>query len=156
MPRPGKRSGRPVRVGDLLGASLPRESGGQGALVAIVRAWPDAVGDAIARHAWPARMRGQELIAHAESSVWVTELQLLAEMIAVRLRDAAGGSVPSAVRFQVGPVPVRDGPAERLPAPVSEATRRQAAAIASAIRDDALRTSAEQAIAGALARADSA
>jgi hypothetical protein len=156
MSRRAQRSGRPVRIGDLLGASLPREPGGQGALVAIVRAWPAAVGDAVARHAWPARMRGQELIAHAESSVWVTELQLLAEMIAARLREAAGGSVPSAVRFQVGPVPERGAPAAPPAAPVTEAARQQAATIASAIRDDALRTSVERAIAGALARADSA
>jgi hypothetical protein len=156
MSRRHRRTGRPTRVGELLGASLPAEPSGSGVLVPILRAWPTAVGDAVARHAWPARMRGDELIANAESSVWVTELQLLAELIAARLREVCGGAVPVAVRFQVGPVPDR-GPVERPSPPVvDDASRRAAAAIAAPIRDDALRTSAERAIAGALARADSA
>ncbi len=151
-----KRSGRPTRIGELLGESLPAEPAGRGALLAIVRAWPEVVGEVISHHAWPARMASGALVVHAESSVWVTELQLLAEPMAVRLRAATGGDVPAALRFVVGPVPDRGEPApDRASPPVSDATRRRAASLAAPIRDEELRAAAQAAIGAVLARSES-
>lgn len=152
-----KRTSRPTRVGELLGASLPKEPSGRGSLVAIVRAWPSAVGEEVARRAWPARMAGSALIVHAESSVWVAELQLMADTALERLRTAVGPLAPAEIRFRVGPVPDRPAPRHaRPPSAVPDAARRRARELAAPIHDDALRAAAEQAIAGAIVRTESA
>ena len=65
----------------------------------LVAVWPEAVGEAIARNAWPARIaRDGTLHVNALDSVWAFELQHRAPEIAERL------GVP-AVRFVPGPVP---------------------------------------------------
>ena len=43
------------RLGDEVGRQLGR-FGPQGAIGDVVAVWPDAVGEAIARNAWPARI----------------------------------------------------------------------------------------------------
>ena len=65
----------------------------------VVRGWPDAVGEAIARNAWPARIgRDGTLFVNTADAVWAFELQHRAEEIAAR----AGGE---RIRFVPGPLP---------------------------------------------------
>ena len=119
----------------------------------LVAVWPEAVGEAIARNAWPARIaRDGTLHVNALDSVWAFELQHRAPEIAERL------GVP-AVRFVPGPVPepepeaaAKAGQARVEP---TERDRLQGAALAAPIEDPDLREAVARAAAASLARAAS-
>ena len=119
----------------------------------VVRGWPDAVGEAIARNAWPARIgRGGTLYVNALDSVWAFELQQRATEVAGRLEVAA-------VRFTPGPVPQPPSEAraeaERLRVEPTERDRLQGEALAAPIEDPELREAVARAAAASLARAAS-
>ena len=108
------------------------------------RAWPDAVGDEVARNAWPARVaRDGTLHVHTSSSAWAFELGQLAPKILERLRAALGDAAPTALRFAPGHLPEPPPTAGRgRSRPVrarSPEARREAAALAAAIADEELR-----------------
>lgn len=126
-----------------------------GALAAVTRAWPDAVGPAIARSAWPLRIaRDGTLLVATESSTWAHELALLEEDVRSRLRAAVGDECPTRFRFAVGPIPSpaadpeRDAPTPPTP---TAADASLAADVASAIDDPDLRTLVRRAAAASLA-----
>jgi len=134
------------RLSDELRHELSR-FGVQAGLAELVERWPDVVGDAIARNAWPARIgRDGTLHVATADSVWAFELGHRAPEIASRL------GVPK-VRFAPGPLP--SGPA---PAPVDEAVAprpedvTRAAEIAAGIEDEKLRQSVQKAVSLGLAR----
>jgi len=129
-----------------------------GAMTAIVRAWPQAVGAAIARCAWPQRLgRDGTLRVAAVSSTWAYELDRLAPEILPRLQAALGeDDRPARLRFVLGPVPGApavdpDEPASRLPQPAAP-ERQEAARLAAAIEDDELRELVVRAAAASLAQ----
>ena len=149
-------SWHPETVAQSVRAELSR-FGPVGALGDIVAAWPEAVGDAIAANAWPARSgRDGTLHVAVSSSVWAFELTQLESAVRARLQERLGADAPQALRFAVGPLP-EPGPARvekrarnvPKPAPADEA---QAAEIASAIHDSELRALAARAAAASLAR----
>jgi hypothetical protein len=120
------------------------EAGGGG----VLERWEDAVGAAIARNAWPARIgRDGTLHVSTADSVWAFELAHRAPEIAARL------GVPK-VRFAPGPLP-----AHAPPAVVSEPVRptrgeaRAAAQIVAGIGDEKLRESVQKAVSLGLAKA---
>ena len=129
-------------------------------MVAIVRAWPAAVGPDNARRSWPARVaRDGTLHAHAADSVWAFQLGMLAEQILARLREHLGEATPPALRFAAGPLP--EPPAETsprvtgdTPTPTPEHVA-EAASLAAAIGDETLRRTVARAAAASLARARS-
>ena len=144
---------------DPLGDDIKRElrrfgpAAGMGELVA---AWPAAVGDAIARNAWPARFqRDGVLIVHAVDAVWAFELTHRSEEISRRLGELA----PKGLKFVPGPLP--EPPAEATPAArteVREATleeARTAAGWAAVVDDPELREAVARAARASLARAPS-
>jgi Dna[CI] antecedent DciA-like protein len=84
-----------------VGAELARFGRIQG-LASIAEAWPDAVGPAVARNAWPARLqRDGTLVVHTASSTWAFELGHLEARIRSRLPKPR----PPKLRFVVGPLP---------------------------------------------------
>jgi hypothetical protein len=113
----------------------------------LLRRWPETVGEAIARNAWPARIaRDGTVHVHTADSVWAFELGQRGGEIAERL------GVPR-VRFAPGPLPPPDEdppPPAVVPSPADE---ERARAITARIRDETLRQSAQRAISLALARA---
>ena len=128
-----------------------------GAMTAIVRAWPQTVGPAIARCAWPQRLgRDGTLRVAAVSSTWAYELDRLAPEILPRLQAALGEDGPARLRFVLGPVPEApavdpDAPAPRRPQPAVP-ERQEAARLAAAIEDDELRELVVRAAAASLAQ----
>jgi hypothetical protein len=131
--------------------------GPAGAIGTVVDAWPGAVGPAVARNAWPARIaRDGTLHVATSSSAWAFELSQLAPEIAARLRDALGRAAPPALRFAVGtvPEPARDdgstGPSKR-PSPGPE-ERALADALTAGLADEELRSLVARAAAASLAR----
>jgi hypothetical protein len=134
--------------------------GPAGAIGDVVAAWPEAVGEAIAQDAWPARIgRDGTLHVATSSSVWAHELTHLEETILERLREAVGESAPTRLRFAAGRVP---GPAGEAPAevaheplpPPSEEAKRVGEDVASAIEDEELRALVARAAARSLSRPD--
>jgi hypothetical protein len=143
------------RIGDLLDGSLPPDRPG-GALVPVLRAWPEAVGPEIARHARPARRtRDGDLVVHCSDAAWAQTLTLMAGELIARLAAALGGDAPRALRFRVGTVaPPSEG--ERPAAPPPPEALEAAGDLTATIADDRLRAAAQRVIARALARPDSA
>ena len=86
---------------DRIGADVQRELARFGpaeSMSEIVRAWPSAVGDQIARNAWPARLaRDRTLHVATSSSAWAFELAQLEPKLLERAargarRDGARGA----------------------------------------------------------------
>lgn len=129
-----------------------------GDMVGIVRAWPEAVGETVARNAWPARLaRDGTLHVNTASATWAFELGRLAATILEQLRPELGETTPPALRFAPGPIPDADGEGadERAPArpEIGPEHRAEAAGIAAEIEDDELREYVARAAAASLARA---
>jgi hypothetical protein len=151
-----------------IGREVERELGRRGdgdtaAISRIVEAWPAAVGEAVARNAWPLRVgRDGTLHVATTSATWAFELDRLAPEIARRFADVLGASAPAALRFRPGPVPEPPRPApEARDAALQEPTltppevAAEAASAAAAIEDPELREVVERAARASLARARS-
>ena len=132
----------------------------EGDTAAIVRAWPHAVGETVARNAWPARIaRDGTLLVHTASSTWAFELGRLAGTILTQLGAELGKGAPRALKFAAGPLPEARarGRSPERPAAGPESTpeqRAEAAEIAAGIEDDELRELVARAAAASLANAD--
>jgi hypothetical protein len=112
----------------------------------VLERWPGAVGEAIARNAWPARIAKDGTVhVNTADSVWAFELGQQAAAIAERL------DVPR-LRFSPGPLPEAHEEAAR---PALEPTAEEAElarALATAITDESLRESVQKAVRLSLAR----
>ena len=127
-----------------------------GELAAVVEAWPAAVGDTIARAAWPRRIaRDGTLHVATVSSTWAFELGRLEHEVAGRLHAALGERAPRALRFAPGHVPEPAGDAaEATPTPleISAESRSEAGRLAAGIESDELREVVARAAAASLER----
>jgi hypothetical protein len=95
------------RIGDQIEHELAR-SGSRDAipLGALTAAWPDIVGEPVARNAWPLRIsRDGTLHVATASATWAHELDLLQDTILEGLRARLGDVAPTKVRFATGPIP---------------------------------------------------
>jgi hypothetical protein len=124
----------------------------------LVAAWPDLVGDQIARNAWPSRLgRDGTLHVATSGSAWAFELMQLAPELLARLREGLGEAAPQALRFGPGKLPEasleRDAPRARPALRPSAADAERASELASAIEDENLREVVAKAAAASLARA---
>jgi hypothetical protein len=136
-----------------LGDEVKRELGRfgpAGGIADLVEAWPEAVGETIARHAWPARIaRDGTLHVNTTDSIWAFELTSRAAEIAER----AG---VERIRFAPGRLPdlSESGPegAESMPPKASESLRQEGARLAAGIEDENLRKIVARAAAASLAK----
>ncbi len=129
-----------------------------GQLAELTAAWPEAVGDAIARAAWPQRVsRDGTLIVATSSSTWAFELGRMAPEILEKLREAVPAAAPTGLKFVPGPVPEPPAPlpAEGVPdhLEITPEDIREAARLTAAIEDGDMREAAMRAAAASLARA---
>ena len=138
------------RLGDEVDRELGR-FGPEARIAAMVEAWPSAVGETIARSAWPARVaRDGTLHVNTADSVWAFELTNRAGEIAQRLGI-------DRVRFAPGRLPEPPAveatdpePSPRQPSPDLLETGAQ---LAAGIEDENLRKIVARAAAASLARA---
>jgi len=125
-----------------------------GLLAEVTRAWPAAVGAAVARAAWPQRLaRDGTLHVTTVSSTWAFELGRMEGEVRAKLEAALGNAAPPALRFAPGPVPAPPAPEEApraQPAPTAEEAAT-AASVSAAIEDPALRDAVRRAVAAGLA-----
>jgi hypothetical protein len=147
----------PKRIGDEVRQELKRfgPAAGMGELVA---AWPDLVGDQIARNAWPARFgRDGTLYVATSSSAWAFELTQHQGEILGRLRKALVESPPAGLRFFPGKLPeapgVEDEAPVREPVTPSPEQLERGASLAAEIEDEDLRKVVAKAAAASLSRA---
>jgi len=143
------------RLGDSLDQQL-RRFGATGSMPAIVAAWPVAVGEEVARNAWPARMsRDGVLHVSTSSSAWAFELTQLATVVLEQLVAGLDDVVPKALRFAPGhlPEPAAAPTEESAPRPAEPSQEQLAEAreLASPIADDELRERVAKAAALSLA-----
>lgn len=131
------------RLGDDVRRVLGRLGPGS-AIAPLVAAWPAAVGDDVARNAWPARMsRDGTLLINTSSSAWAFELTHLEAVVLEQLREAVGAEAPAALRFVPGPLPEPPAPAapdvpRRRREPSAEAVS-EASELVARIADEELR-----------------
>jgi hypothetical protein len=117
----------------------------------LVERWPEAVGDAIARNAWPARIaKDGTLHVNTADSVWAFELGQRAREIAERLTEL--GCSVAKLRFAPGPLPEADDEPPPPPLEPTAAEEARADEIAAAIGDEKLRESVQKAVRLSLAR----
>ncbi len=121
-----------------------------GVIAELVEAWPAAVGETIARSAWPARVaRDGTLHVNTTDSIWAFELTNRAAEIAKRLGVER-------VRFAPGrlPDPAEAGWEGSKPTPLkpSESLREEGARLAAGIEDENLRKIVARAAAASLAK----
>jgi hypothetical protein len=130
--------------------------GPQAEIGRIAKAWPAAVGEQIARNAWPARVgRDGTLFVHTSSSTWAFEL----EQLSADIRRRLGNLAPPRLRFAPGPLPEpetsrSEEAAADVPQP-SEEERDAAVELAAQIEDEMLRKLVARAAAASLAKARS-
>jgi hypothetical protein len=113
----------------------------------LVERWPEVVGNAIARNAWPARIaRDGTVHINTADSVWAFELGHKAAEIAAKLGVEK-------LRFAAGPLPEADEEAAVAnPVETTPQDEERARAIASSISDEKLRESVQKAVSLSLAR----
>jgi hypothetical protein len=135
-------------LGDQIRAELSRVGADSGAGDAAT-AWLAAVGEEIARNAWPARTQPDgTLIVHVRDAIWGFELTQRSAEISGRLPGCPR------LRFTPGPLPeATPEPPRQPPIEASAEQAREAAALAAGITDPDLRESVAKAIKAALARA---
>lgn len=144
------------RLGEQVRRELGR-FGPQAGMADIVGRWPEAVGEDIARNAWPARIaRDGALHVATSSSAWAFELNHLQVTIVERLRAALGQDAPTRLVFAPGRVP--DAPDAGEPATRAAgvepgpAERERGRILAAGIADEELRELVARAAAASLVR----
>ena len=143
----------PERLFDSVRDELERLDPGSGgaALTELLARWPGAVGDVVARNAWPARRtRDGIVLVHTSSSAWAQELTQLEAQVRAKLGDDA-----PRFRFAVGPLPAAGREAvpeaERVVHRPTEADSAEADRIAREIEAEAVREAVREACALSLA-----
>src|SRR3954454_10127562 len=136
------------RIGEQIRAELGRVGADSSAGDAVT-SWPAAVGDEIARNAWPARTQPDgTLVVHVRDAIWGFELTQRAGEISDRLPGRPR------LRFTPGPLPETTAePPAPPPVEASPEQAREAAELTAGIVDPNLRESVTKAIKAALARA---
>jgi hypothetical protein len=133
------------RLGDEVRAELSR-FGPQAGMPELLERWPHAVGAAIARNAWPARIaRDGTVHVNTADSIWAFELGQRAREIADRL------GVPK-LRFAPGPLPEAAADPPRLVPEPTVAEEELARSLVAGIEDPNLRESVQKAVRLGLAR----
>jgi hypothetical protein len=113
-------------------------------LLAVRERWLAIVGEAVARHAVPARMSAGALVVACSSSAWSSELAMLSPAIGERLLAELGR--PLELRFEVGEVPAPEPPGREPPPPPAADALRHAQRLAAEVPSPELRASLERAI----------
>jgi hypothetical protein len=128
----------------------------------IAAAWPQIVGETVARNAWPLRIgRDGTLHVATSSATWAFELDRLSPELESRLAATLGDSAPRSLRFRVGPIPEPGRPpatpGDSRPSVPTEAPEHaaEAASAAAEIEDPELRELVRRAALASLARGSS-
>jgi predicted nucleic acid-binding Zn ribbon protein len=67
-------------------------------VAAVMAAWPDAVGEAVAAHVRPRRLHDGELLVEVDAPVWATQLRYFEEDVIRRLGRKVRPGVVKSIR----------------------------------------------------------
>ncbi len=96
----------PVSIGSLIERLMKdcrREA--PSLLARICECWPQIVGEEAAQEARPSAIKGELLLVHVSSPVWVHHLHFQKQGILERIHENVGALVPlKDIKFKIGPV----------------------------------------------------
>ncbi len=87
---------------------LDRE--GHFGIVRLVKAWPDIVGETIARRTEVASLKFHTAVVKVSGAMWIQELNLMRAQILDRIRDYLGDDIVRELRFVRGSIARRKPP----------------------------------------------
>jgi len=106
-----RRRRAPEPIASTLGSIIDRlDSEGHFAIVRLVQAWPEIVGEAIARRTEVIELKFHTAVVRVSGAMWIQELNLMKPQILARLREAIGGDVVRDIRFVQGRMSRRERP----------------------------------------------
>lgn len=76
----------------------------EGRLSIIWEIWDGAVGETIAENARPAAFKGDLLLVHVSSSVWLQQLRFIKQEIMKKVNTALGNESVREIKFKIGPL----------------------------------------------------
>ncbi|HXZ88697.1 MAG TPA: DUF721 domain-containing protein [Candidatus Binataceae bacterium] len=101
----------PLQIGGAIQNLLARLDGeGHFDIVRLVRVWPEAVGEAIARRTEVASLKFHTAVVRVSGAMWIQELNLMKPQILARLRDVMGDDAVRDLRFVQGRLSRRERP----------------------------------------------
>jgi hypothetical protein len=117
-----RRRKAPEPIASTLGAIIDRlDSEGHFAIVRLISAWPEVVGETIARRTEVVGLKFHSAVVKVSGAMWIQELNLLKPQILERLRTRIGDDAVHDLRFVQGRLSRRP-PRPRL-RPVARAPR---------------------------------
>lgn len=93
----------PIRVGSSVEQVVGGLRGGSDRLGAVSARWTDLVGETVAAHAEPCRLRDGVLVVGVRQPGWATQLRYLGPEILERCRGALGADTVCAIEIRVLP-----------------------------------------------------
>jgi predicted nucleic acid-binding Zn ribbon protein len=92
--RAARSAGEPVAFGSALSEVLAERGWqAQAAGASVLSRWDSLVGEQLAAHCRPTRLRDGELVIEAESTAWATQLRLLSRTLTAKLGEQLGADV---------------------------------------------------------------
>ncbi|MYA29097.1 MAG: DUF721 domain-containing protein [Nitrospira sp. SB0666_bin_27] len=119
----------------------------------LQREWKALVGEVVAAHTWPARIKFQKLHVAVDNSVWLHQLLYLKATLMENIQTQMEELELEDIIFRIGelPEPREDSVHETIDqAPVSPAAELTASEYTQAVNDEGLRESLTRVIARAL------
>ena len=113
---------RPEQIGAAMQPLLERlDREGHFAIVRIVKAWPEIVGDDIARRTEIVSLKFHTLLVKVSGAMWIQELNLMKTQILARVTERLGDDAVRELRFIRGTLSRRERPRLKT---VPRATRK--------------------------------
>src|SRR5580692_3082747 len=101
----------PQQIGGALQEILSRlDSEGHFEIIRLMRLWPEAVGEAIARRTEVASLKFHTAVVKVSGAMWIQELNLMKPQILARIREAMGNDAVRDLRFVQGRLSRRERP----------------------------------------------
>ena len=98
-----RRRRAPEPIASTLGSIIDRlDSEGHFAIVRLVQAWPEIVGEAIARRTEVVELKFHTAVVRVSGAMWIQELSLLKPEILARLAARVGDDAVRDLRFVQG------------------------------------------------------
>ena len=118
-----RRKKSPERVGDVMRVVLNRlDREGNFEVVQLTKAWPEVVGETIARHTEISHLKFHTAVVKVSRAMWIQELSLMKREILARLIARLGDDSVRDLRFVRGSLSRRGTPRARLiPRPTRKA-----------------------------------
>jgi predicted nucleic acid-binding Zn ribbon protein len=105
------RRKNPVQIGGAIQNLLSRFGGdAHFDIVRLMRVWPEAVGEAIARRTEVASLKFHTAVVKVSGAMWIQELNLMKPQILARIREAMGNDAVRDLRFVQGRLSRRERP----------------------------------------------